>query len=81
MMWQLFYDFFFWLLDGSQWADFSADLLALGVSTLFIYFIAVIPIQFIIRSLIHLISAISNTQPFKTKWNRRKRGKFPINDE
>jgi hypothetical protein len=73
MIWQVFYDFIFTLLEGSEFAVLISDLFALFVSLIFIYLIIVIPVQIFIRWVIRFISALTDTPMFysmKKRYNR-----------
>jgi ABC-type amino acid transport system permease subunit len=73
MIWQVLYDFFFLLMEGSEFASLSADLFALFFTIMIIYMLFILPIQIVIRYIIRFISSISNTPAYysmKKRFNR-----------
>jgi len=73
MIWQVFYDFFYELFVGSEFAVLISDLFALFLSLLIVYLIMVIPIQIFIRWVIRFISSLTDTPMFysmKKRYNR-----------
>ena len=85
MIWELFYDFILLMTDGSEWATLSADILALVITLLFIYFLVIFPLQLIIRSIIRWISIFTATPTFysfRRKFNKKpKYSKRELEDQ
>jgi hypothetical protein len=78
MIWELFYNFILSMLEtetaGSEWASLSADILALVISLLILYMLAVFPIQLFIRGLIRWVAIITGTPvfySFRRKYNKK----------
>ena len=73
MIWEIFNDFFYTLVEGSEFALLTADLFSLFLSIMVIYMIVALPIQIFIRWVIRFISAVSNTPTYyslKKRFNR-----------
>jgi hypothetical protein len=75
MIWEIFYDFFILMTDGSEWATLSADILALTTTLLILYMLIMFPIQIFIRGLIRWFAIITDTPQFYSM--RRKYNKAP----
>ena len=78
MIWELFYNFFLYMLEtetaGSEWATLSADILALVITLLILYMLVVFPIQLFIRGLIRWVAIITGTPifySFRRKYNKK----------
>jgi hypothetical protein len=75
-LWETFYDFFFYLLEGSEFAILIADLLALTLSMIVIYLIIILPLQLLIRFIVRGVASLSGTPSFystKKKYNKPPR--------
>lgn len=72
-LWEVFYDFFFYLLEGSEFDVLVADLLSLTLSLFIIYLLIILPLQLLIRFLIRLLAAVSDTPSYYSKNKKNKR--------
>ena len=66
-LWGTFYDFFFYLLDGSEFDILVSDLLALTLSLFIIYLLIILPLQLLIRFLVRLLASVSDTPSYYSK--------------
>lgn len=80
MIWQYIRDFMYLMLEGSYYAGIISDLTAVLFTCLLTYAIIIIPLQFIIRSILSIFAELTQTKPFWTKWSKRKRQKKPFID-
>ena len=72
-LWSTFYDFFIYLLDGSEFDILVSDLLALVLSLMVIYLIIILPLQLLIRYIVRILASVSNTPSYyspKKKYNK-----------
>jgi len=72
-LWSTFYDFFIYLLAGSEFDTLVSDLLALVLSLMVIYLVIILPLQLLIRFIVRLLAAVSNTPSYyspKKKYNK-----------
>ena len=72
-LWETFYDFFIYLVDGSEFDILTADLLALILSLMIIYLVIILPLQLLIRFIVRLLASVSNTPSYyspKKKYNK-----------
>ena len=75
-LWSTFYDFFIYLLAGSEFDVLISDLLALTLSLIVIYLIIILPLQLLIRFVVRLLASVSNTPTYyspKKKYNKPPR--------
>lgn len=66
-LWSTFYDFFFYLLEGSEFDILISDLLALTLSLIIIYLIVILPLQLLIRYVVRMVSSLSGTPAYYSK--------------
>jgi hypothetical protein len=66
-LWETFYDFFFYLLEGSEFDILAADLLSLTLSLFMIYLVIILPLQLLIRLIVRLLAAVSDTPAYYSK--------------
>jgi hypothetical protein len=66
-LWQTFYDFFFYLLEGSEFDILTADLLSLLLSLFIIYLVIILPLQLLIRFIVRLLASVSDTPAYYSK--------------
>lgn len=66
-LWQTFYDFFIYLLDGSEFDVLTSDLLALTLSLFIIYLLIILPLQLLIRFIVRLLASVSDTPAYYSK--------------
>jgi hypothetical protein len=72
-LWETFYDFFIYLLVGSEFDTLTSDVLALILSLMVIYLIVIMPLQLLIRFLVRSLASVSNTPSYyspKKKYNK-----------
>ena len=72
-LWETFYDFFIYLLAGSEFDTLTADLLALVLSIMVIYLFIILPLKLLIRFVVRLLAIVSNTPSYyspKKKYNK-----------
>lgn len=72
-LWSSFYDFFIYLLAGSEFDILVSDLLALILSLMVIYLTIILPLQLLIRYIVRIIASVSNTPSYyspKKKYNK-----------
>jgi len=72
-LWSTFYDFFIYLLAGSEFDTLVSDLLALVLSLMVIYLIIILPLQLLIRYIVRILASVSNTPSYyspKKKYNK-----------
>jgi len=75
-LWSTFYDFFIYLLAGSEFDVLISDVLALTLSLIVIYLIIILPLQLLIRFVVRLLASVSNTPSYyspKKKYNKPPR--------
>jgi hypothetical protein len=66
-LWETFYDFFFYLLEGSEFDILVSDLLSLTISLFIIYLLIILPLQLLIRFLVRLFAAVTDTPAYYSK--------------
>ena len=78
-LWETFYDFFFYLLEGSEFDILTADLLSLTLSLFIIYLLIILPLQLLIRFIVRLLASVSDTPAYYSKnkkYNKPRRIRY-----